>query len=438
MRRTLIILFITFQYCLFAAETIDYQFVEKQSKSFFEKNDVKNLNKIGKLAIKNHIDYFYLRMRLGIANFSKHNYVKALPHFEHAVAFNSGDTLALEYLYYCYVYTGNENEAIKIARKMPKAKQKQLKCAKPKIVESISFQGAYQLNKSYDKQITENKNIPKIPLKRDLNKNFQFYNLGLNHHPFRRFTFNHSVSVFTAANTLYPYIPVDSSFEGYTKQQQYYAFGKYSITKNFDIGFGFHTIKTASDWAGYNATKLKYEIQSSTSQSHVYFYNLGWRYRYCQFSFFNGFSNLNSKKQTQYSFSVYFFPRGNTNVYIGKEITLQMTDSTSYFVKQSLGLKIPKIPCWLEVFYSSGNMRNFTEANGSVVFNAKESSLMKTGVGIIVPLFKNNCILTFNWIYEKKEPTLPYDFSLPSLSNSNVNLTNTNHQTFVGGITLKL
>ena len=438
MYRSLIFFFIIIQQGLFASEPIDYKYVETLSKTYFEQNDYKNLNKIGNLAIKHHIDYFYLRMRLGIASYNRKNYVKATNHFEHALRFNSGDSAVVEYLYYCYVFTGNENEAMRMAKKMPKTKQNRIKTLKPKIIESVSLQGAYQINSSYTKQISETAIIPKFALKRDLNKSFQFYTIGLNHHFFRRFTISQSLSILDMKNTLYPFTPIDSSFDGNTKQQQYYVMGKYSVCKNVEIGVGAQLLKTATDWVGYNTTNKTYEIQTSNPKSHLYFYTLGLRYKYLQLSFFNGFSNLNSKTQKQYTFSLFFFPRGNTNIYIGKELTIQQSESVSYFAKQSMGWKLPKVPCWLEVFFANGNIKNYSEANGSVVFNGKQATLLKIGSGLIVPLFNNKCIVNVNWIYEQKEPTLPYDYSFKSFSNPRVNLLNSNHQTFVGGITFKL
>jgi len=55
-------------------------------------------------AVDNGIDYFYLRMRLGIAYYNKAEYKRAAVQFDKALSFNPWTQTALEYAYYSYVY----------------------------------------------------------------------------------------------------------------------------------------------------------------------------------------------------------------------------------------------------------------------------------------------------------------------------------------------
>ena len=67
-------------------------------------------------AIATGYDYYYMRMRAGIAWYKKTNYRKAIHHFEKALMFNANDDVANEYLYYCYVYSGEYDQARWLAK----------------------------------------------------------------------------------------------------------------------------------------------------------------------------------------------------------------------------------------------------------------------------------------------------------------------------------
>lgn len=65
----------------------------------------------GNQYIEKGVDYYYLRIRLGIACYVKQNYVGAIGHLNKALELNPGDQLTIEYLYYSNLYRGNDFEA---------------------------------------------------------------------------------------------------------------------------------------------------------------------------------------------------------------------------------------------------------------------------------------------------------------------------------------
>ncbi|MDO8897299.1 MAG: hypothetical protein Q7V19_06585, partial [Bacteroidales bacterium] len=62
------------------------------------RKDWKALLETGKLMQKNGMDYYYLRMRLGIASMATNNFIGAEKHFRQALIFNPGDQNAILYL----------------------------------------------------------------------------------------------------------------------------------------------------------------------------------------------------------------------------------------------------------------------------------------------------------------------------------------------------
>jgi tetratricopeptide (TPR) repeat protein len=108
---------------------------------------------MGKKALKDAIDYYFLRMRLGIAFYSKTKYIPAAEHFRKAIDFNSQDPVAWEYLYSSYVLANRSNEALSIVREMPVDLQKKFQ-EKKKLVEMISLEGGPTFSSDNKKQNT--------------------------------------------------------------------------------------------------------------------------------------------------------------------------------------------------------------------------------------------------------------------------------------------
>jgi len=71
-----------------------------QTYQLYNEENWYQLTEVGQEAVKNGLDYFYLRIRMGIAYFHLKNYRKAATHLEKALDFNGADASALEYLYF--------------------------------------------------------------------------------------------------------------------------------------------------------------------------------------------------------------------------------------------------------------------------------------------------------------------------------------------------
>lgn len=91
-------------------DTLTFASVEAGSYSLYKQKNWNELIRLGNRALNRGFDYYYLRYRLGVAYYMKKGYRNASVHFEKAIAFNSTDE-AMEYLYYCYLYSGEYERA---------------------------------------------------------------------------------------------------------------------------------------------------------------------------------------------------------------------------------------------------------------------------------------------------------------------------------------
>jgi len=97
-----------------AQEGPDFNRINSESYRYYTEQKWDSLIQFGKEALKSDVDYYYLRMRMGIAFFSRKNYRPAAQHFAVALEQHNGDPAALEYLYYCRLYAGQSEQALHV------------------------------------------------------------------------------------------------------------------------------------------------------------------------------------------------------------------------------------------------------------------------------------------------------------------------------------
>ena len=92
-------------------DTINSTVVEKDTYTYYLQRDWSNLITLANKALKQNIDYYYLRVRLGIAYYNQKKYANAILHFQEARKQNSAEKLSLEYLYYALLKMERYDEA---------------------------------------------------------------------------------------------------------------------------------------------------------------------------------------------------------------------------------------------------------------------------------------------------------------------------------------
>lgn len=101
--------------------------VETKSYELYLQKRWGELISYGNKALDNNVDYFYLRMRIGIAYYEKGRYRAAQKHFRKALEFNSSEDAAMEYLYYSYIFSSQFDEGRKLTKKFSKDLIKKIK-----------------------------------------------------------------------------------------------------------------------------------------------------------------------------------------------------------------------------------------------------------------------------------------------------------------------
>ena len=409
----LIIIFVLISSFSFGQEGISYASVDSASYADFMKADYKSIRKIGRNAKIAKIDFFYLRMRLGIVAYDKKKYEYAIKHFEKAFEMNPGDIITQEYLYYTYFFSGRLDQAQVLAESLSESFQKKVGL-KTKKLESlaIGFQDFSNTNiednasrnfldpsfkrgdavlngKTFGFNITlENRLNARTHLYNKLSI-FQTYSMGV-----EQFTSSPGMA---ATSTTQAIPPTSASLKevDYKNKQFQYNFGLSRLTKrnlSLSFGLGFYRTNTSDllvqpsqpqQGIPYNPLgSLVYKEGKTVFNNVSLSLNIGKRLRYISPSIGLSFSNLYNTNQFQAEGGIVYYPFGNTHFY-GKTsfAYISNNDIDQNVFTQKIGFKITKY-VWLDGIYSVGNHSNYISDIGFSIYNTADPVLSNLNVNL--------------------------------------------------------
>ncbi|MBC8486464.1 MAG: hypothetical protein H8D45_10540 [Bacteroidetes bacterium] len=401
--------------------------IDKKTYRLYLQKNWDSLIIISKQALKENIDYFYLRMRIGIAFYEIDNYRKAAYQFEKAIKFNTNDQSTLEYLYYCYLNTNRDLEANELSEHFSESLQQKIKPDPNRIINNIYF----GTGPTFSNNISKNKrrNLmgrDSIYGEQDLNDNKYYLQLGLRQYIGKRFSVYLGYTNLTISKLKQIQAPeiVKTGYDTILYNGSYYVDTLYKrnsnmynqnyklyqnqvyINANIALGKGF-TLIPAFHWINvryntiYANIKMKYaqsydtipsipvySIKQKDTSFNNYVASLALYKNISVFNLglFGSYSNLNNKNQYQLGTLFTWFPKGNLDFYTTSTLVSAWGEQKNRFVFEQLaGVKVsPKI--WTEGFITIGEMINYNEKNGFIVHNLGDKIKFRAGTNLIITL----------------------------------------------------
>jgi tetratricopeptide (TPR) repeat protein len=392
--RNSLCLFLLF-FCLSfkAQETLNMADVEQKTYQLYLDQNWKELIKAGNDAITQGIDYFYLRMRIGIAYYEKKNYCGAEEHFKKALTYNTDDALAQEYLYYCYVFMGRPEQARWYSKSV--SDETYQKIGKRSPIGSVMVEAGTKIADStsyYDsnKKTQSNYFDPAT-----------YVQIGVNHYVRDRVSLFHALTYYGQV-----------SFVGTLKQSQYYLKAAIPLKKDWLISPAVHI-------AHVNFVSVIYPTRPATvtlppilmgppPQPTTVVYNSNYfigslvaQKTIAQFNFGIGstFSNMSGVNQILHHGTISYSPFCNSKLVIGGTAYVHTIDSykTTYVSASPFIYVQPIKMVSLKVNYLMNVGNNIIEDNGYLVNNSPD--LTKNRVGLILN-FHLNKHLTLYGVYQ--------------------------------------
>jgi len=399
-----IIVISVFGFTVSAQDDADFRQVDIRTYQYYMAEQWDSLIRLGEPAIKNGVDYYYLRMRLGIARYENRNYIKSIRHFRQALEFNSGDPVALEYLYYAYLLSGKSRQAQLLTGRFSE-KLKNKTGIKPKPVEKIDVNIFYSKSGSDDIVQNSSEYFPTDLIGYQVvTKYYSNFNCFFEHYLGSRFSLQHSYTFLNKENFNYLNngINIIKNPGISVKQHQYYIAFNTAFAGGWNLTPFTHIVRTSyplltsitqggpgrppsTQYTGQDETSLLAGLMLTKSVGPV------------DLRLYGHGSGLNKKKQAQGAGGFTWFPFGNLDLYIGSDLVVlsHLNDSareTKPVVNGMIGLSLAgKI--WFEFSLAAGEMHNYAERNGYLVFNSTDYLEQKYDVNISVPVTEKGSLI---------------------------------------------
>ncbi len=406
--------------------------VDRESYSLFLAKDWDGLIDLGNLALSHHVDFYYLRYRLGAAWFEKGNYHQAIHHLEKAYKENPTDPSLKTLLYYANLYLNRSFEANTIAASLSRQHQAALGIKPSPFIKrlDITYNQNYNDNADSRDPFFEDAD-PNLNGTQFLSTGHQYIHVALLHPITPGFSIYHGYTYVNKKHFLYSQFDgLANSSETWSRLNQYYISGNVRLGKGLTLSTGMH----------YMHIRLPVDIETGISSKNNYagFASL---YKQLRFITLGGsvyISGLNDARQLQGDVLLAYYPLGNLNLYTVSTISTQveqhdlLANQNRFIIHQSLGGKLAN-HLWVEGFVSFGNMQNFLRHDGLVVFNAMDEITEQYGLKLIIPV-NTRIGLNIDGTYFKHnsvfEPTIPDHQTLNSIQYHSVS--------FTGGLTWTL
>jgi hypothetical protein len=404
-----LIIILSFVLLARAGITQDFKSVDQETYKLYMEQHWDELIRAGKDGLRQDIDYYYLRMRIGIAYYEKKNYKASQVHFRKALEFNQGDPVASEYLYYAYLFAGQIQQAGILAKDFSPSLMERVMPLYGKIVDRFAIEYMYNFNDTKDLLADADQYFSGLPLGYQLvTLNYSNLNAMLHHEFNPGITLTHAYTYLNKTNYYY-YDDGLSRFgidEQKVFQNQYFISPAFTTKWGFTIAPSFHYLRirfqapyiVSGGGGGGPGGGGGSSIQYSDLYSNHYVGGRSLSQYVGRFVIRLGgiYSSLNDANQLTGTAGLTWYPLGNLDLYLGTALNVhnEITDHTNSTDRETNIELIPEFlmgfgiasRVWMEFSGSYGNMRNYTEGNGYIVYNGLDWMIYKAIGTIVIPV----------------------------------------------------
>lgn len=383
--------------------------IDAETYSLFLNKDWDGLIRVGTEALDQGIDFYYLRVRLGIAFFERENYQEAASHFEKAREV-SQEAFVEEYLYYSYLWSGRKSQARLLAKGFSTELKKRTNTEKVSALQGLDL--AYNYTGFLDQRVLDDFTGPADQQASGYQIIPQFHHygfLGLDFQLSPRMALYQGVSYLQATQFFY------SQAEGLSIQTstnrstsfQYLASAGYYLGKGVHLTLGGHALFISYDSLRVQSIGNSPQTQIQTERMQEFdwlvFGGISKNLRFLDLGATVYTGQINGGRQLQSDLQLTFFPMGNMNFYTYSVLSFQNqklgeAPSTSRLIfNQEIGVKLTNF-LWIEGYGTFGELENYITKQGVVVFNRLDQIDQRWG-GRLIFLPQTNWKLTVDFTH---------------------------------------
>ncbi len=431
---------------LLSQANIDFKEVDSLTYSYVLQKDWDNLIATGNAALAEGLDYYYLRLRLGIAYFEKGYYTLAARHTTKALEYNFRDPTAQLYLYESYLHMGKPYLARKLRASFSPKTDELIKKKDP-LVSFVDVGGGYVLSNNFDKNndmvygsnggmITGsesqvgNKTIVFTLLELNLSPSVT-YGIGANKLNIKKrsafqypemslvldSTVNHVwgfQNYFTVSDSM-----VRKTFDNSIKQNELYQNVKFQLGRQWAVSLfaniifvnaertipqsnrankrriNYRVIGQPPVFINFPYDSLSFHTSDSSFVNYLVGFNLEKDLNNVSFNLTGTYSSLNLSDQIQTGISSYYFivPSarlyGITSVYLFYDNNDIINDNTKFIFVQKFGGQILN-KLWGSMDFAYNVVSNSNFSDGYMIYNQSDNA--KYNLGAKLSWYINNKI----------------------------------------------
>ncbi len=373
----------------------NFRYHDSLTYNLYLQNRWKELSVAGNEALADGNDYYYLRMRLGIARYERSNYAAAAGHFRKALIHNPNDPIALEYIFYCHLFNGDYASATKILQQLTDEQRTKI------TIESGLAKNTISLSLYYNDFMTED--ITELPSAwfPDTETGTQTVtqlivnpSISMSHYIKPGVYYSHSYNNVTKISFLHYFDGVSSLNLDKQKvfQNQYYGSFVFGGQRGFSFRPYIHAVFLVFDYIQSTGGMIPgYYVMRGSDFNYSAGMNLRQRSGYFAVDGGVAFNNYGYGVAVQWEAGLLIYPLGNSNLYAGGRITsVKQPDGYTYSSSNPVftataGFQVPgKVQ--VDVTAIEGEFMNMTTNNGLYVFNSPDYITSRLLLNLTVPL----------------------------------------------------
>jgi len=420
---------------LFSQQECDFLQVDSITYNAYLTADWDKVLSTGKKAVKDGIDYYYLRQRMGIAYFSKENYRAASRQFVAAAKHDPGNEITQNLLYYSLLYSGQFPEAFYTTGSLNEKMRKLSNIPKTGFVTSLDLETGPEFSNNFDENA-----LGKLPSGQDLQYqdlygNSYHTNLGtalqllprvslyaaysnviIEKKTMMQYALNRPDSIVEQEWGFIKYFPARPEIESSEYKYRLRQNSAY-LRSNIYLGNGWSVVPSAH-YTQFNTKKVvvqdhskivqdtAYYIASIDSVSYLQYYyvdlqlaaedfsddlfviflGINKRLLYFDLGVFGSWSNMYGRSQYQYGINLSYYPLGNLRFYGNTNLKGFTEENDTHFIFSQLVAGRLTGFLWAEAFGTFGNLKGTNESDAFLVYNITDDIDLKTGLNLIFVL----------------------------------------------------
>lgn len=359
------------------------------------------------------VDYYYLRLRMGIAYAQKKNYAMAVRQYNKALEFVPSDPVAMEYLYFAHLNKGDDFEARIWGSRLSEVRKKELGII-PHFINGYSADITYNFASSKD--------IPSVSGSeavgtQQISDYFVNANITVKQFLADRFKVVHGFTYLSKSNQYYiKDLGTESTFSDKVIQKQYFLSGIAYPIRGLQLAVSYQQLWISSPLSVTGTGQAAPSTSSVSSSDYSFSLSALKSLGYFDVGYTYTGSALNDYKQRQHTMQLGIYPLGNLNLYLLNKVVLfhenSVPENKKTIVGETIGFKVTD-HFWAEAAVLAGTIQNMSDFGSYIIYNDVSAIKWKSGINLLFPL-NSGLILSLRAHYSAVDS----DFSDVDISNT--------------------